>query len=697
MGTGYTRQSAADIQDGEDIVAAPLNVEFNQLESAFHFITGHAHDGTTGEGPKLVPDISFDYTNGLLPDADGTRNLGSGTAQWNSLFLDNTINFGNGDVLAAYTANALTFTGATSGYSFDDDILLPTSGSVINFNAGDVTITHAANTLSFAGASSGYKFADGPIVPTTTDTIALGTSSLMFSDLFLASGAVINWDNGDVTLTHSTNELTFSGATNGYSFSGDVKSTVDGADDLGSVTRGWASLFMSSGGLISFNSSDVTIEHSSNTLTFAGATTGYKFGDGPITPVTSDGTALGTSTLMFSDLFLASGSVVNFDNGDVTITHSANQLNFAGASNGYRFDGPVVPSANDGAALGTATFMWSDLVLASGGVINWNNNGISLREDTGVFMFAVGGTDELTLGSSTLRPVANDGLALGNGTTSWSDLFLASGGAINWDNGDVTITHSASGLTFASGSYYIFDSAVIPLTNDGAALGNTTYKWSDLFLANGSVINFNAGDVTITHASNFLQFSGATDYGFVGNIVPGANDTYNLGFNGTGEWHNVFVGSAGAYRVGTFSNTGATKGTLIDNTTYSHSVTGTGVEFAAAFYNANGLVGNIHYSGSTTTYTTSSDKTKKYNWQQFDSGSILDQLEVWKFQWKADDTYGYGVLAQDAYEVFPDAVSIFPATEESEALWMVDYSKFVPLLLQEVKELRVRVAQLESN
>jgi len=45
-----------------------------------------------------------------------------------------------------------------------------------------------------------------------------------------------------------------------------------------------------------------------------------------LTPGTSDGTALGTSSLMWSDLFLASGSVVNFNNGNVTVTHSAAAL-----------------------------------------------------------------------------------------------------------------------------------------------------------------------------------------------------------------------------------------------------------------------------------------------------------------------------------------------------------------------------------
>ena len=40
-----------------------------------------------------------------------------------------------------------------------------------------------------------------------------------------------------------------------------------------------------------------------------------------LTPGTSDGTALGTSSLMWSDLFLASLSVINFNNGNVTVTH----------------------------------------------------------------------------------------------------------------------------------------------------------------------------------------------------------------------------------------------------------------------------------------------------------------------------------------------------------------------------------------
>ena len=49
-----------------------------------------------------------------------------------------------------------------------------------------------------------------------------------------------------------------------------------------------------------------------------------------LSPVTSDGAALGTTSLMWSDLFAASGSVINFNNGDMTITHSSNTLTVAG-------------------------------------------------------------------------------------------------------------------------------------------------------------------------------------------------------------------------------------------------------------------------------------------------------------------------------------------------------------------------------
>jgi hypothetical protein len=111
-------------------------------------------------------------------------------------------------------------------------------------------------------------------------------------------------------------------------------------------------------------------------------------------------------------------------------------------------------------------------------------------------------------------------------------------------------------------------------------------------------------------------------------------------------------------------------------------------------FRRNGVtVGTIVMTGGTTAYNTSSDKALKTNWQLFDAGAIIDRLEAWRFDWKNGGS-GYGVLAQDAYEVFPDAIT--PPSEDTD-IWQADYAKFVPLLLAEIKELRRRFAELHGR
>ena len=65
-----------------------------------------------------------------------------------------------------------------------------------------------------------------------------------------------------------------------------------------------------------------------------------------IRPETNDGVGLGQPTSAFSDLFLADGGTINFNNSDVIITHSTNLLAFTGASSGYTFDATVSVSGN---------------------------------------------------------------------------------------------------------------------------------------------------------------------------------------------------------------------------------------------------------------------------------------------------------------------------------------------------------------
>ena len=56
-----------------------------------------------------------------------------------------------------------------------DDLFLTSTGAVINFASGDVTITHSTNMLTFGGAASGYIFADGPVKTATTVSVGNAT------------------------------------------------------------------------------------------------------------------------------------------------------------------------------------------------------------------------------------------------------------------------------------------------------------------------------------------------------------------------------------------------------------------------------------------------------------------------------------------------------------------------------------------
>jgi len=105
------------------------------------------------------------------------------------------------------------------------------------------------------------------------------------------------------------------------------------------------------------------------------------------------------------------------------------------------------------------------------------------------------------------------------------------------------------------------------------------------------------------------------------------------------------------------------------------------------------IVGTIFVTASTTAYNTTSDGRLKEDLKSFDAGNVVDQTEVYDFAWKTTGERSYGVIAQQAMEVYPAAVTYL----ENEDWYGVDYSKYVPVLLQELKALRARVAALEGG
>ena len=242
-------------------------------------------DAAAGDGASKALDnlASVAINTSLISDTDNTDDLGSADKAWKDLYIrtikidgatSGTITIQgaaeagtytltlpvddgtNGQVLSTNGSGVLSWidNGAGGGASTSLDnlasVAINTSlisdtdstddlGSSAKYWANTYTDKIYLNsTASIDGAVAGNLQVVGNIIPATTDTVALGSATNMMSDLFLASGAVVNFNNGDVTLTHSENTLTLGGGNlalgaNDLTMTGSIAATAN------RVTKGW--------------------------------------------------------------------------------------------------------------------------------------------------------------------------------------------------------------------------------------------------------------------------------------------------------------------------------------------------------------------------------------------------------------------------------------------------------------------------
>lgn len=109
------------------------------------------------------------------------------------------------------------------------------------------------------------------------------------------------------------------------------------------------------------------------------------------------------------------------------------------------------------------------------------------------------------------------------------------------------------------------------------------------------------------------------------------------------------------------------------------------------------IVGTITSNGTTTAYNTTSDRDLKENIVDTSTVgmSLLRRLSVRDFNFKADPTKRLttGFVAQEVYELFPDAV--LPAA--GDRAWQMDYGRITPLLAQSIKDVDADVQALTAE
>lgn len=131
---------------------------------------------------------------------------------------------------------------------------------------------------------------------------------------------------------------------------------------------------------------------------------------GPLFPPSSDGAALGSAASMWSDLFLASGGVINFNNGDVTLTHGSNMLTLGGGE-------LAVASAANSQALNIKTAT-TTVTCSSGSTVTATNLipagsmvvGVTTRVTTlmtGATSYSIGDGTDADRWGATISPALN--------------------------------------------------------------------------------------------------------------------------------------------------------------------------------------------------------------------------------------------------------------------------------------------------
>ena len=511
-----------------------------------------------------------------------------------------------------------------------DDLTLESDAAVLGFGADtDVTLTHVADT----------------------GLLLNGTSVIQFNDSSQNIGAPSN----AILDINATDEIELNATLCDVNANLDVSGTIVGASTLSATTITASTAFV---------------------------------------PDASDGAALGTTSLEFSDLFLADGAVINLGaDQDVKITHVADTGVLLNAASVIQFrdsainigspaDGDLDINADDEIELNSTLVDLNGNLDVSGTIVGAS----TLSATTGTFSGVLKTDDTTNATSTTDGSLQTDGgLSVALDAVIGDDLFLLSDSAVLniGADSDLKITHDGTNGDFESAGNLVFDVAG-DITLDAAGLDVN-------FAAAGT--NFGL----IKKDSANLLFRNPQSDGLIKiqGSDGGSTQTYIEINPASLEGLYAFHGNGTAGNpLGLTLYNDANGGTLSTNTSASGKEVQT--------FRLNGTqVGNIVVTSSTA-YNTSSDYRLKenvdYTW---DATTRLKQLKPARFNFIADSTNTLvdGFIAHEVSNIVPEAITgVKDETNDDGSIKPqgIDQSKLVPLLVKTIQELEARITALES-
>ena len=322
---------------------------------------------------------------------------------------------------------------------------------------------------------------------------------------------------------------------------------------------------------------------------------------------------------------------------------------------------------------------------------------VNTADTSGILQLQTASTAALTIdanqrtafvaGTAALPAITTDG------DTNTGIFFPAADTIAFSEGGAESMRIDASGNVGIGGTPSYKLQVTATATSDGAYITNSNADGTTLYLNNSS-----------TSGRQFRLISTGSGNG------PGAG---TLGiFDGTANAYRAVIDSSGNFLVNRTSSftpntadntkgfgilassgqtmvnaTGGVNAFIVNNTDSANRI--------VSFRYANTEVGGVTTTTSTATFNGTSDSRLKEDLGVSTDTSVIDNTIIHDFKWTRDGTQGKGVFAQEAYEVYPLAISKgSDELNESGNLsnpWQVNYSQYIPDLIVYCQQLKKTV------
>jgi hypothetical protein len=206
-----------------------------------------------------------------------------------------------------------------------------------------------------------------------------------------------------------------------------------------------------------------------------------------------------------------------------------------------------------------------------------------------------------------------------------------------------------------------------------------------------------------TSTGSIIQFwkdSNASYASAIGNAIPSGSLTNDLIFStyidGSSWSERMRITSGGDVYIGNSDFSSANPAIFLQKSGVITTVSSysSGTINLMRFFVIGSQIGGITYNGSAVSYNTTSDYRLKQDIKDFNGLDLLTKIKTYDYEWKADKSRGYGVIAHELQSVINYAVT---GVKDGKEMQQVDYSKIVPVLIKSIQELKKELDTLKNK